>query len=130
MTKKVKNVLFVDDEKDLQIISKFHLGKFATENNINIEYFLSAAECLKYLSGTSNEISLIITDINMPEMDGFELIDEVRKNNEKIIFLIISAYGNKEYLKKAEDMNVSYFFTKPIDFNHLKNEMLSFLSES
>ena len=108
--KKVK-ILFVEDEQDLITIISDTLTKlqatFLTANN-----GLEALEVLE----TVSDIDLIVTDINMPSMNGLELIEEVRKTNKDIPIVIMSAHTESEYIKSAEELGVSNYLLKPFDF--------------
>lgn len=67
----------------------------------------------------NNHIDIIITDINMPKKNGIELIEDIRKCNEKVKIIIISAYNEDEYFQKAIEENVDGYIIKPIDLNKL-----------
>lgn len=69
----------------------------------------------------SIEPDIIITDIKMPMSDGLELISNVRKNEISCKFIILSAYGEFEYAKKAIEYGVSDYILKPIDKQNLLN---------
>ena len=108
--KQVK-ILFVEDEQDLITIISDTLTKlqatFLTAND--------GLEALKVLEKVS-DIDLIVTDINMPSMNGLELIEEVRKTNKDIPIVIMSAHTESEYIKSAEELGVSNYLLKPFDF--------------
>ena len=63
--------------------------------------------------------SFIITDIEMPHMDGLEFLDILRKKNENVPAIITSAYSNKEYLLQSIKLQLSDYLMKPIDYNDL-----------
>ena len=63
---------------------------------------------------------LILSDINMPGMNGFDLVRQVSDMYPHIISILISAYGTDEYFKKAEDSGAKKYFEKPVDFVQLK----------
>ncbi len=104
-------ILFVEDEQDLITIISDTLGKlqanFITAND--------GKEALEVLS-QHNDIDLIVTDINMPIMNGLELIEEVRKTNKELPFVIMSAHTEPEYIKSAEQLGVTDYLLKPFDF--------------
>ncbi len=108
--KKVK-ILFVEDEQDLITIISDTLTKlqanFITANN--------GVEALEVLKNTG-DIDLIVTDINMPLMNGLELIAEVRQTNKDIPIVIMSAHTESEYITSAEELGVSNYLLKPFDF--------------
>ena len=72
----------------------------------------------------NNDIDIIITDINMPKKNGLELIDDVRKCDEEVKIIIISAYNEDEYFQKAIEENVDGYIIKPVDLNKLLKILL------
>lgn len=64
----------------------------------------------------SNKIDLIITDINMPKMDGLTMVENIKKSNPNIPIIVFSAYEDSKNLKRAIELNVDGFLPKPIDF--------------
>ena len=108
---KAVKILFVEDEQDLITIISDTLTKlqanFITANN--------GKEAFDIISTTS-DIDLVVTDINMPVMNGLELIEEVRKTNSQLPFVIMSAHTEPEYIKSAESLGVKDYLLKPFDF--------------
>ena len=103
-------MLFVDDEIEIiEIISD-------TLKKLNVNFFVAynGEEALNLIN--SNKIDLLITDINMPIMDGISLIQVLRDNNNNIDCIIMSAYTEKKYKDMAEKLNVKKYITKPFDF--------------
>ena len=66
-----------------------------------------------------NHVDLIISDIRMPGMSGLELIQEIKKTDSRIKFIIISGYAEFEYVKKAMDYQANGYLLKPIDEDEL-----------
>jgi len=108
---KAVKILFVEDEQDLITIISDTLTKlqanFITANN--------GKEAFDILQVT-DDIDLVVTDINMPIMNGLELIEEVRKTNTTLPFVIMSAHTEPEYIKSAESLGVTNYLLKPFDF--------------
>ena len=72
------------------------------------------------------EIDIVISDINMPELSGLGMAEEIYKINDKIPFIITTAYTDEEYLLKSLDLNINKYITKPLK---IKNLALSILEE-
>lgn len=111
-------VLVVDDEPALEALIK---QKFKTQiKNNEIEFFFASngVEALKMLS-QDTRIGIILTDINMPEMDGLTLLDKIREFNRPFRSIVISAYGDMENIRAAMNLGASDFITKPIDLKDL-----------
>ena len=108
--KQVK-ILFVEDEVDLITIISDTLSKlgadFVTANN--------GVEGLEKLK-ENPDIKLVVTDINMPVMNGIEMIKNIRDDGNDIPCIIMSAHTEPEYLKSADDLNVTDYILKPFDF--------------
>ncbi len=104
-------ILFVEDEVDLVAIISDTLTKlkanFETANNGQI-----ALDKFKEI----NDFDLIVTDINMPVMNGLEFIKNVREINSTIPVIIMSAHTEPEYIKSAEELGVDQYLLKPFDF--------------
>ena len=62
---------------------------------------------------------MVVTDINMPEMDGIEMAREIRKINANATYIVLTAYGNKSYSEQFEEIGYCAFLLKPVDFNEL-----------
>jgi len=104
-------ILFVEDETDLVTIISDTLTKlkanFETAENgkIAFEKFQEV-----------NDFDLVVTDINMPVMNGLELIKNIREVDTKIPVIIMSAHTEPEYIKSAEELGVDNYLLKPFDF--------------
>ena len=119
------HIVIVDDEADTHLLYKSKFKKFfASLGDLKLVSFLTAKDCLDYLKRSDTpHVDLIMSDINMPEMDGFELLQEVRKIDKAMPFYVVSAYESTEFRTKAESLGAQRFLSKPVDFNAL-NEAL------
>jgi len=104
-------LLFVEDEENLvDIISdtfkKLQLD-FTTANN--------GAKALEVLQNDGS-FDLVVTDINMPVMNGLEFIKESQKLGLDLQYIIMSAHTEPEYIKSAEQLGVTNYLVKPFDF--------------
>ena len=104
-------ILFVEDEVDLITIICETLSKlganFVTANNGE-----EGLEALK----NNPDIQLIVTDINMPILNGIDMIKKIRESGNDIPCVIMSAHTEPEYLKSADELNVKDYILKPFDF--------------
>ncbi len=114
-------IVIVDDEADTHLLYKLKMKKiFSSMGELNLVSFLNAPDCLQYLKDKASPATdLILTDINMPDMDGFELLQKVKQLNGKIPVYMVSAYESVEFRNKAENLGASRFISKPVDFNSL-----------
>ena len=115
-TKKMK-LLFIEDDLLSRELMLMMLSDF-------FDTIATASDGLegldKYLQ---NDTDLIITDINMPKMNGLEMIEKIRQNNKKIPILILSAYNDTDYLMSAIKYGINGYINKPIQFEQIEQEL-------
>jgi len=108
--KKLK-LLFVEDETDLVDIITDTLEKLGAN-------FLSAKngkEALDLIDSNS-DIDIIVTDINMPVMNGIKMIEELQRRGNKTPIVIMSAHTEMDFINKAKELGVDDYLLKPFDF--------------
>lgn len=111
-------ILVVDDEEDLEILVKQKFRQKIREQKYEFffaENGLAALQKLDEIEG----IDLILSDINMPEMDGLTLLSKIRESRPVMKSVIISAYGDMENIRTAMNRGAFDFITKPINFDDL-----------
>ena len=111
----MKNVLIVDDEKSLLL--SIGVGFEAYKDRFALFTAEDGKKAVKILE--SNVIDLVVTDIRMPEMDGFELLVYMNSRFPSIPVLVMSAYGTREIQGKFESIGIIGFLDKPVDFDDL-----------
>lgn len=123
-----KFILFVDDETQLHFIVETALKTFCDENGLKLECFPSGVECLEFVekNNSSSSILGIITDLNMPKMDGFTLIKRLKEDYNDLNIAISSAYGDEETVEKANELGVTNFLFKPISIKGLIDTIRNF----
>lgn len=113
-------ILIVDDEPDLEYLIKQKFRKKIRENKYEFFTAYNGVEALEVLKN-NKEIDLILTDINMPEMDGLSLLGKIRElNNPLLKSVVVSAYGDMENIRTAMNRGAFDFITKPINFDDLE----------
>jgi CheY-like chemotaxis protein len=116
--------LVVDDEQDVEMLFRQKFRKEIRKGLLELEFAFSGNEALEILrSNDPPEVVYIFSDINMPGMSGLELLEKVKAEFPQIKVSVISAYGDQENYDKAIESGAKAFFTKPIDFNSLKEEV-------
>lgn len=115
-------ILVVDDEPDLEALVKQKFRK----NIRNEEYHFYFAENGRHALEVLNDqdVDLVLTDINMPEMDGLTLLSKLNETNYFLKTVIVSAYGDMENIRTAMNLGAFDFITKPIDFKDLEITMV------
>jgi diguanylate cyclase (GGDEF)-like protein len=114
------SVLYVEDETDVREFT----GKLLESLVKNIYLAENGEEGLKLFKEKSNEINLIVSDINMPKMGGLEMCEEIKKIKKEIPIVITSAHNDPSFLKKAIEIGVSSYAMKPIDLYQLIDSMI------
>ncbi|XPV67982.1 MAG: response regulator [Halarcobacter sp.] len=104
-------LLFVEDEEDLIEIITDTLTKLQAD-------FLTATNGEEALTLMENndDISVVVTDINMPVMNGLDMIKKMNEKDINIPVIIMSAHTETDYINKAKDLGVDNYLLKPFDF--------------
>ncbi|MCL5024868.1 MAG: response regulator [Nitrospirae bacterium] len=111
----MKNVLIVDDEKSFLLSLYEGLSSHAAD--LNIHTAITGKNALEVFGST--HIDLVITDLKMPEMDGFELLAFMSKNHPDIPAIIMTAYCSSEIRKRIDALGSFRLLEKPIDFGKM-----------
>jgi adenylate cyclase len=113
------NVLFVDDEPDLEALI---LQKFRRQIRDGTAKFLFAHDGIEALAALkeNSDVDLVVTDINMPRMDGLSLLQRLQEGEDRVSTIIVSAYGDMTNIRTAMNRGAFDFVTKPIDFGDLE----------
>ncbi|RZJ74338.1 MAG: response regulator [Flavobacterium sp.] len=126
---KEMKILVVDDEADVEPLFLQRFRKEIRNHEIDFNFALSGEQALEYLESNHSEVVLILSDINMPGMSGFELLSKIREDYKlpPLVVMMITAYGDEEYHKQAINNGADDFLTKPLDFNLLKEKLKNFV---
>jgi CheY-like chemotaxis protein len=118
------SILIVDDEPDVAILFRQQFRRETREGVYVLHFALSASEALERL-GREIEPALIVilSDINMPGMDGLALLREIKKRRPELPVMMLTAYGDDERRRRAAADGAADFVTKPVDFDFLKTRL-------
>src|SRR5579864_4117535 len=119
-------ILVVDDEPDLEALI---LQKFRRQIRDGAFSFLFAHDGVEALATleANDDIDLIVSDINMPRMDGLSLLAKLQENEDRVSTIIVSAYGDMPNIRTAMNRGAFDFVTKPIDFGDLETTIVKTL---
>ncbi len=122
-------ILFVDDERDVEDLFRQKFRKEVKSGKLELEFAFSGQEALEIL-GADNppKFVYVFSDINMPGMSGLELLSAIKSRFPHILVSVISAYGDQGNYDQAINSGAKGFFTKPVDFESLKNEITQMLT--
>lgn len=112
-------ILVVDDEPDLELLIRQKFRKRIRRGDLEFVFAGDGVEALEHLRG-DEEIDIVLTDINMPRMDGLTLLDKIGDLERLVKVVIVSAYGDMENIRTAMNRGAFDFLTKPIDFVDLE----------
>lgn len=118
-------ILVVDDERDIKILFEQRFRKEIREKSIDFDFAFSGEEALVCIEKYDHEAVLILSDINMPGMNGLELLDRIKQkaHTPPPVVMMITAYGDDENYKRAMELGADDFLTKPVDFTALKEKI-------
>lgn len=112
-------ILVVDDEPDLELLVRQKFRRHIREGQFDFVFAHNGVEALQKLQEDPG-INLVLTDINMPEMDGLTLLMKLNELNLLLKAVVVSAYGDMENIRTAMNRGAADFLTKPIDFNDME----------
>lgn len=113
-------ILVVDDEPDLQPLILQRMRRSIRSGRYTFVFAQNGVEALERLD-EQPDIDMVLSDINMPRMDGLTLLEQIPKVNPNIRSVIISAYGDMKNIRTAMNRGAFDFVTKPLDFKDLKH---------
>lgn len=118
-------ILVVDDETDVKTLFEQRFRREIKNGEVNFVFAFSGEEALTYLNTNKHEAVLILSDINMPGMSGLELLKRIKQKYSAPppLVMMITAYGDAENRKSAEDLGADDFLSKPLDFTDLKDRL-------
>ncbi len=112
-------ILVVDDEEDLKILIKQRFRQKIRQKEYDFIFAENGKHALQQLI-EHQDVDLVLSDINMPEMDGLTLLSKLKEQNSILKSVIVSAYGDMENIRTAMNRGAFDFITKPIDFKDLE----------
>jgi len=104
-------ILFVEDEKDIIDIISDTLSRL----DVAFEVAQNGKEGLEKFE-QNPDINLIVTDINMPIMNGLDMLKEIRNSGSDVKCIVMSAHTELQYKQEAKDLNIEEYIIKPFDF--------------
>ena len=119
--------MVVDDEKDILSIIKRGLE---SKNKFTVDVFLDAESALDSLHASQNSVyDLILTDIRMPKMNGFELYRKIKEKypDMKVVFITAFEINKEEFSKVIPSVDVLDFISKPVSMKSLTQKLTSIL---
>lgn len=114
----MSKILVVDDETDLEVLIKQKFRKQIRQNEYEFRFAVNGVDALEKLK-EDPDVDIVLSDINMPEMDGLTLLTKLQELNPLLKSVIVSAYGDMDNIRTAMNRGAFDFITKPINFEDL-----------
>jgi class 3 adenylate cyclase/CheY-like chemotaxis protein len=112
-------ILVVDDEPDLEALVLQKFRRQIRDGAVNFIFARDGVEALQSIEAHPH-VDLVVSDINMPRMDGLSLLQRLQEADDKKSTIIVSAYGDMSNIRIAMNRGAFDFLTKPIDFGDLE----------
>jgi|SRR5687768_6990557 len=129
-TNSAPRIMIVDDESDILSVIKRGLE---SKNDFMVDTFSKADDAIEnFQNRPPNYYDLVITDIRMPKVNGFELYRRIKDTNPdmKIAFITAFEINKEEFSKVIPSVNVTHFISKPVSISKLREKIKSILDDN
>jgi CheY-like chemotaxis protein len=118
------SIFVVDDEPDVADLFRQHFRREIRRGDYVLHFAASGEQALERLAAEIEPtLIVILSDINMPGMDGLTLLGEVKQRFPDLPVMMVTAYGDDERRRRANELGAFDFITKPVDFDFLKRHL-------
>ena len=119
------NLIAVDDEKDVKVLFEHFFYQEVNDGVLNLHFETSGQDCLERLKNINEGHTIVLSDINMPEMNGIELLKEISSEFPSVKVILVSAYDQNRYFDEMQKWGAEGYISKPVDFVSLKEKVFS-----
>ena len=124
MPKQPKRILVVDDEEN----ARLGLSRLLAQEGFLVDSVANGFEALDYLR--EQQVNLIVTDINMPQMNGIAFLKELNRSHPRSNVIMITAYGGVESYIEAMNLGAFEYINKPVKIDELKSIVKKIFKEA
>jgi len=118
------SILIVDDEPDVADLFRQRFRRETRHGTYVLHFAVSGEEALERLAREIEpQLIVILSDINMPGIDGLELLRVVKERRPELPVMMVTAYGDDERRRRAAEYGAAEFVSKPVDFDLLKTRL-------
>jgi len=118
-------ILVVDDESSMMRLFEQRFRKEIREGLVSFLFAASGEAALQTYQERGSDLVMILSDINMPGMNGLQLLKQLKENGVELPVYMISAYENEMYQKQSRELGANGFIPKPLDFDEIKQLIFS-----
>ena len=115
----MSKILVADDEIDLETLIKQKFRKQIRDEKYEFVFAINGKDAITKME-EHPDISIVLSDINMPEMDGLTLLTKINDSNPLMKTVMVSAYGDMENIRSAMNKGAFDFVCKPVNFEDLE----------
>jgi CheY-like chemotaxis protein len=118
------SILVVDDEPDVADLFRQRFRRETRQGKYVMHFATSGEQALDRLAAEIQPaLVAVLSDINMPGMDGLQLLGEIKQRRPDLPVMMVTAYGDDERRRRAAELGAVEFITKPVDFDQLKEQL-------
>jgi CheY-like chemotaxis protein len=118
------SIIVVDDEPDVAELFRQRFRRESRQGTYVMHFAASGEAALELLSGEIDPgVIVILSDINMPGMDGLQLLGEIKRHFPDLPVMMVTAYGDDERRRRASELGAFEFISKPVDFDLLQAQL-------
>ena len=118
------SILVVDDEPDVADLFRQRFRRETRQGKFVMHFATSGEQALNRLAEEFQPVLIaVLSDIDMPGMDGLELLGEIKERRPDLPVMMVTAYGDDERRRRARELGASEFINKPVDFDQLKESL-------
>lgn len=121
----VFHALVVDDEADTETLFRQRFRREIRSGSLILQFAATGRAALEILQIEDPDVLMIFSDIEMPEMNGLELLERVRDKWPDVRVYLVTAYDSPFYLQRASECGAHGYLTKPLDFAALRQVMFT-----
>ena len=112
-----KSIAIIDDEKEMEFLYSMLLEPAVEQQIIDLNFFDDSRKFIEWFQ--HNKPDLILSDVNMPHMNGFELAQKVRDQGHKILTYFVSGDDESQYIDAMKKFGPCRYFSKPLNFEEV-----------
>lgn len=112
-----KVIAVIDDETEMEYLYSLLLERQIRKGLVELKFFSNSLHFAEWFK--SNTPDLILSDINMPQLDGEAIMQMIKHSNRRIPTYFVSGYDEREFKKIMQELGVYRFISKPLNFNHV-----------